>query len=215
MPHVLITDIDDLTLAALMEFIRNRAPDAAVLPLDATNHDEASNPDDFKGTHSASPSLASGKLFKLSAAAGGAHPFEVLSVNTVSHSIREPSILQASGNLLPTDSRITLKFAAWRLEVATRELWTAKDELVVLASGEFELLFTFAKHPKRALTRNQIIDLMHGEAPLWRPRSVDVYVSRLRQKLESDSRRPQIIQTVRNGYKFNAPDFTRAGASGG
>jgi DNA-binding winged helix-turn-helix (wHTH) protein len=196
MPIVLIVDIDDLTLAALTQFIGDRAPDAAAPPPDVLRQDAPSDPD------GASPSLASLKAFKPTVAADDARPSESLSANTVSSAIREPSMPRASGNWLPTHSRITLTFAGWRLEVSTRELWTANDEPVALSGGEFELLFTFAKHPKRPLTRHQIIDLMRREARL-RTRSVDVYVSRLRQKLESNSRRPQIIQTVRDGYIFN------------
>jgi DNA-binding winged helix-turn-helix (wHTH) protein len=187
MPHVLIVDIDDLTLAALTEFIRERGQSAGTPPPDTAHGDPASAAGHFDDASSASSTPASFKLFKLSGASADARSSG------------------ASGNLLPTHSRITLLFAGLRLEVASRELWTANDAPVALSSGEFELLFTFAKHPQRALTRHQIIDLMRGDARLSHPRSVDVYVSRLRQKLESDARRPQIIQTVRNGYKFNAP----------
>lgn len=205
MPHVLIVDIDDLTLAALAEFIRERGQSAGTLPADAVHGDPGSAAGPFDDASSASPNLASFKLFKLSGAAADARGSGALSAPAAYRSTDELPILRASGNLLPTHSRITLLFAGLRLEVASRELWTANDAPVALSSGEFELLFTFAKHPQRALTRHQIIDLMRGDARLSHPRSVDVYVSRLRQKLESDARRPQIIQTVRNGYKFNAP----------
>ena len=206
MPHVLIVDIDDLTLAALAEFIRERGQSAGALPADAGLGDPVSAAGRYDDdASSASPNLASFKLFKLSGAAADARGSGALSAPAAYRSTDELPILRASGNLLPTHSRITLLFAGLRLEVASRELWTANDAPVALSSGEFELLFTFAKHPQRALTRHQIIDLMRGDARLSHPRSVDVYVSRLRQKLESDARRPQIIQTVRNGYKFNAP----------
>jgi DNA-binding winged helix-turn-helix (wHTH) protein len=205
MPHVFIVDIDDLTLAAITEFIRERGQSAGALPADTAHSDPESAAGHFDDTSSASSNLASLKLVKLSGAAAGARNYAALSATTASRATDELPILRASGNLLPTHSRITLLFAGWRLEIASRELWTASDAPVALSSGEFELLFTFAKHPQRALTRHQIIDLMRGDARLSHPRSVDVYVSRLRQKLESDTRRPQIIQTVRNGYRFNAP----------
>lgn len=98
----------------------------------------------------------------------------------------------------------TLIFASWRLDLAMRELRDADDALVPLSDAEFELLYVLAKHPHRRLTRHQILDLMKGRARLSRTRSIDVYISRLRRKLEVDFRSPAIVQTVRNGYLFSA-----------
>jgi two-component system OmpR family response regulator len=98
----------------------------------------------------------------------------------------------------------TLHFSCWRLDLAARELRTADDALVPISRAEFELLYVFAKHPHRWLTRRQILYFMRGDTQLPSSRSIDVYVSRLRRKLETDVRSPKIVQTVRNGYKFSA-----------
>jgi two-component system, OmpR family, response regulator len=98
----------------------------------------------------------------------------------------------------------TLIFAGWRLDLVRHELRTADDALVPLSSAEFELLYVFAKHPHRWLTRRQILEFMRAHARLSRTRTIDVYVSRLRRKLEADIRSPKIVQTVRDGYKFSA-----------
>jgi two-component system OmpR family response regulator len=103
----------------------------------------------------------------------------------------------------PVESR-SLIFASWRLDLVRHELRTADDALVPISRAEFELLYVLAKHPHRWLTRRQILDFMKGPARLSRTRSIDVYVSRLRCKLEVDRRSPKIVQTVRDGCKFSA-----------
>ncbi len=102
-------------------------------------------------------------------------------------------------------ARLLLCFAGWRLDVATRELRSADDALVLLSGGEFELLLAFVEHPRRVLTREQLIDLARGSAHVAYDRSIDVQVSRLRYKLEQDPKNPALIRTIRNaGYMFMA-----------
>ena len=62
-----------------------------------------------------------------------------------------------------------------------------------------------SRTPQRILTREQLIDLAHGQGHEAFDRSIDVQVSRLRRKIEPDSKRPELIRTVRNGgYLFTA-----------
>jgi two-component system, OmpR family, response regulator len=108
-----------------------------------------------------------------------------------------------------SETRPLLYFAGWRLDVARRELRSADDTLVVLSGGEFDLLLAFAEHPRRVLTREQLIDLARGPAHVAYDRSIDVQVSRLRYKLEQEPKNPTLIRTVRNaGYMF-LPEVAR------
>ena len=76
----------------------------------------------------------------------------------------------------------------------------AADGVVVALSGtEFRLLSVFVEHPNRVLDRNQLMDLTPGREAPPLDRSIDVQVSRLRQRLQDDAREPRIIKTVRNG----------------
>jgi two-component system, OmpR family, response regulator len=103
-----------------------------------------------------------------------------------------------------SETRPTLYFAGWRLDVARRELRSENDALVLLSGGEFDLLLAFAENPQQVLTRDQLIDLARGSAHLAFDRSIDVQVSRLRHKLEFDPKSPALIRTVRNeGYVFS------------
>jgi two-component system OmpR family response regulator len=108
-----------------------------------------------------------------------------------------------------TEIRPILTFAGWRLDVARRELRSVDDRLTILSGGEFDLLLAFAEHPQRVLTRDQLLDLVRGISHAAYDRSIDVQVSRLRRKLELDSRRPSVIRTVRNGGYVFTPTVLR------
>lgn len=106
------------------------------------------------------------------------------------------------GDAVPGES---LSFLGWRLELATRALFNPGDGLVQLTSGEFDLLRALLERPGRVLSRDQLMDVARGPNPDSLSRSIDIQISRLRRKIEKDSRNPEIIVTVRNeGYLFSA-----------
>jgi two-component system OmpR family response regulator len=101
--------------------------------------------------------------------------------------------------------RPLLSFDGWRLDLARRELRSAEDTLVLLSASEFDLLLAFVEHPRRILTRDQLIDMARGPASITYDRSIDVLVSRLRHKLEQEPKSPALIRTIRNsGYIFSS-----------
>lgn len=109
----------------------------------------------------------------------------------------------------PDEARPLLCFAGWHLDVVRRELRSTEGALSLLSGGEFDLLLAFAEHPRRVLTREQLIDLARGSTHVAYDRSIDVQVSRLRYKLEQDPKNPALIRTVRSaGYMF-LPEVTR------
>ena len=74
---------------------------------------------------------------------------------------------------------------------------------VQLTYVEFELLATLASHPGRVYSRRMLLETLWGSADFRDPRTIDVHVRHLREKLESDSRNPEYILTVRSvGYRF-------------
>ncbi|HEV2673075.1 MAG TPA: response regulator [Aliidongia sp.] len=99
-----------------------------------------------------------------------------------------------------------LSFDGWRLDLAKRELRNRTGEIVLLSSGEFDLIQAFAERPQRVLTRDQLLDLARGRAAVLYDRSVDIQVMRLRRKIEQNPKDPQLIKTVRSGgYMFTPP----------
>lgn len=107
-------------------------------------------------------------------------------------------------NLVPEDVR-SMHFATWTLDTVARNL-VATDGLVVPLSGsEYRLLRVFLDHPNRVLNRDQLMDLTRGRESEPFDRSIDVQISRLRQRLRDDAREPAIIKTVRSeGYVLSA-----------
>jgi len=74
---------------------------------------------------------------------------------------------------------------------------------VPLSTLEFRLLYYLASRPNRVFTRDQLLDAVWGTDRFVTPRSVDVYVRRLREKIESDPENPLHLKTVRGaGYLF-------------
>ena len=109
-----------------------------------------------------------------------------------------------------TELRPVLEFSGWRLDVSRRELRSHDNTLMILSGGEFDLLLAFAEHAQRVLSRDQLLDLARETLHTAFDRSIDVQVSRLRRKLETDARAPSIIRTVRNGgYIFTPPVHRR------
>lgn len=96
-----------------------------------------------------------------------------------------------------------LCFQGWRLDLLKRELYDPKGTLIVLTTGEFELLTVFARHPNRVLNRDQLMELSKGREWAAYDRAIDTQVGRLRKKIEPDSDNPGLIKTVRGaGYIF-------------
>lgn len=74
---------------------------------------------------------------------------------------------------------------------------------VETTATEFRLLQYLARHPGRVFTRDQLLDAVWRETAFVTPRSVDVYVRRIREKIEEDAEEPRFVKTVRGaGYKF-------------
>lgn len=111
---------------------------------------------------------------------------------------------QARGN--DDAAKQTFHFLGWRMNLLAREVVSPTGTKVAMTGAEFDLLHAFCENPNRVLTRDQLINMTHGRTAGPFERSIDVLVSRLRQKLERDPKSPSMIQTVRSeGYMLSAP----------
>jgi two-component system OmpR family response regulator len=107
------------------------------------------------------------------------------------------------------DARV-LAFLGWRIDRALRNLASPDGARVVVTGAEFDLLQAFCEWPGRILSRDQLLDLTQGRSAGSFERSIDVLVSRLRRKLESDPHNPEIIKTVRSGGYLFTPTVVAA-----
>ena len=80
---------------------------------------------------------------------------------------------------------------------------TVRGEIVSTTATEFRLLDYFVRHIGRVFTRDQLLDSVWRDTAYVTPRSVDVYVRRIREKIEPDPENPRYLKTVRGaGYRF-------------
>ncbi|MFL9923377.1 response regulator [Herbaspirillum lusitanum] len=114
------------------------------------------------------------------------------------------SVLRRTQALPPNMAQLdasAMRFGQWTLDLTARHLLNQDGVVVALSGAEFRLLKVFLDHPNRVLNRDQLLELTQGREADPFDRSVDIQISRLRQKLGDDARTPAIIKTVRNeGY---------------
>jgi two-component system OmpR family response regulator len=109
-------------------------------------------------------------------------------------------------NLQITEASRLLAFGQWRLDTTARHLLDSEGTAVALSGAEFRLLRVFLDHPQRVLSRDQLLNLTQGREAEHFDRSIDLLVSRLRQRLQDDPREPAYVKTVRSeGYVFSLP----------
>lgn len=108
----------------------------------------------------------------------------------------------------PTDTPKNFLFDEWKLDTSKRELISKDDVVVPLSTGEFTLLMALVERPNRVLNRDQLLDIARGRASIAFDRSIDTQISRLRKKIEKDSKHPELIKTVWGGGYIFTPEVT-------
>jgi two-component system, OmpR family, response regulator len=112
--------------------------------------------------------------------------------------------------MLPPNLRVNetadgLAFGDWRLDTRGRHLLDSQGTMVSLTGAEYRLLRVLLDHPQRVLTRDQLLTMTQGREADAFDRSIDLLVSRLRQRLRDEAREPRYIKTVRSeGYVLSA-----------
>jgi len=108
-------------------------------------------------------------------------------------------------NMVQANAAPLLAFGDWQLDTMARHLIDAAGTMVALSGAEYRLLMAFLDHPQRVLNRDQLLNMTQGRDSDQFDRSIDLLVSRLRQRLQDDAREPRYIKTVRSeGYLFSA-----------
>ncbi len=98
-----------------------------------------------------------------------------------------------------------IAFNQWTLDLTNRSLLDAQQTSIALSNAEFKFLRFMLMHANRVLSRDQLMEEMHGREAGPFDRSIDLQISRLRQKIEPDHKHPSLIKTLRNeGYLLTA-----------
>lgn len=98
-----------------------------------------------------------------------------------------------------------IRFDKWTLLIHKRHLLSPDNVEVPLSTSEFDLLSIFLNHSQHVLSRDQLLEYTKHRQSGPFDRSIDMQVSRLRQKIEQDPKQPQLIKTIRcGGYMFSS-----------
>ena len=115
---------------------------------------------------------------------------------------RVRALLRRATTAVPAEEEQAIDTDGLRIDLARRDV-EAYGKPVQLTYVEFELLRTLAAHPGRVYTREMLLQALWGGSDYREPRTIDVHVRHLREKLERDPRAPEFILTVRGvGYRF-------------
>src|SRR5271157_5231567 len=103
-----------------------------------------------------------------------------------------------------TPSEKPIEIGGLRIDPAAYRV-TRAGKAVPMSTLEFRLLYFLVTRPNRVFTRDQLLDGVWGTERFVTPRSVDVYIRRLREKVEVDADHPAFLKTVRGaGYMFES-----------
>ena len=95
-----------------------------------------------------------------------------------------------------------IQFGDLEIDIASMTV-RVEGNTVLTTVREFRLLEYLARHRGRVFTRDQLLDAVWKEGAFVTPRSIDVFVRRLREKIERDPRHPRYLKTMRGiGYRF-------------
>ena len=117
---------------------------------------------------------------------------------------------RASYSTQTHDQTGAMSFADWRIDPLSRQLHDPEGVEVSMTTAEFDILLAFCSNPGRVMTREQLLSLTHAGAAGPVQRSIDVHVSRVRQKIEPNLREPTLIKTVRLGGYLFTPKVEKA-----
>ncbi len=118
---------------------------------------------------------------------------------------RLKAVLRRKGTVRWEGDLNVIEYPDFRLNPANQKLH-ARGKEIELTSAEFKLLKVLCSNPGRVFTRERLMDLVRNRDFDGVDRSIDVHISRLRNKIEADPKRPRWIKTVwGSGYRFEIP----------
>ncbi|EBA08164.1 response regulator [Sagittula stellata] len=130
-----------------------------------------------------------------------AKPFEpkelLLRINAILRRMPEPAAQETAPKLMT--------LGAVRYDIERGEMWRG-EEIVRLTATEAQLMRIFSAKPGEALSRTRLVEELGRDKGQAQERAVDVQITRLRRKLESDPKQPRYLQTVRGAGYMLAPD---------
>ena len=124
-------------------------------------------------------------------------PFDLRELLARVRSVLRRSAAPAPAPAPAANARTRLGFAGFTLDLAARSLQAPDGNPVTLTSGEFDLLCAFVEKPNRVLSRDVLMNSLHGREAGPFDRAIDMQIGRLRRKIETAPDQPELIKSVR------------------
>jgi two-component system phosphate regulon response regulator OmpR len=195
--------------AALREIMGQRPIDLAVLDINMPGDDGLTLAREIRASGEAGIIMLTAKSDDIDRIVGlevGADDYVTKPFNPRELLARVKAVLRRAsrGGESPATMGREVQMGKCRLNLDSRKLYEADGSEVPLTAMEFDLLKCFAEHPRRVLTRDQLLDLAHSKEMEAFDRSIDTRITRIRKKIEKDPAKPECLKTVRGaGYVFN------------
>ncbi len=197
--------------AAFLNQIRVRRPDLCIVDLGLPDRDGLAVIRDVHGRDPVPVIILTGRSDPVDRVLGlelGADDYLVKPFDPRELVARVKAVLRRSERAVTVAANKAIgiaRFASWTCDFDRLTLTDAGGGCTELSAAEARLLLAFCRAPNRVLTRDMLLGIRSAEDRSPFDRSIDVRISRLRQKLESDPKTPQIIKTVYGaGYIFAA-----------
>ncbi|MCJ8055149.1 response regulator [Shinella curvata] len=195
--------------ASLDKLLSTKRPDLILLDVNMPGEDGLSIVRRLRGSSERMGVIMltanSDETSKVTGLANGADDYLVKPFELRELLARVRSVLRRAPRVAGTarKARPTLPIGRHRLDIEGKRLIDPDGLEVEISTMEYELLETFARHPRQVLGRDRLCELAHGRPLGEGDRSVDIRIARLRKKLEIDPASPTILCTVRGeGYMF-------------
>ena len=194
--------------AALRELMATRPIDLALLDINMPGDDGLTLAREIRGLGDAGIIMLTAKSDDIDRIVGleiGADDYVTKPFNPRELLARIRSVLRRarSGGNVPATMGREVQMGKCRLNLDSRKLYHPDGSEQPITSMEFDLLATFAAHPGRVLSRDQLLDLAHNKEMEAFDRSIDTRITRLRRKIEPDPSKPDCLRTVRGaGYIY-------------
>jgi DNA-binding response OmpR family regulator len=137
----------------------------------------------------------------------GADDYVVKPFNPLELVARIRSVLRRTNGMVPRQPSNLIKTGPFVLDLKTQKLYKY-GQIVKLTAREYQLIKLFFDRPEEPITRDQLLDEIWGLNYFGDPKTVDVHIRRLREKIEEDPSQPMFLKTIWGfGYCFQESEF--------
>lgn len=196
-----------------LALVNNRTPSLVLLDIMLPDMDGFELCSKIRETHPRLPivivSARGQDMEKIMGLELGADDYIVKPFNPLELVARIRSVLRRTNQTVPKQPEPVIKAGPFHFEMNTQRLYK-NGQMVKLTAREFQLIRLFFERFNEPLSRNQLLDEIWGQNYFGDPKTVDVHIRRLREKIEDDPSQPLFLKTIWGfGYSFQNSEINK------